>query len=115
MCVSGLRPAFGADQRLPSVRRPVPQSKMNCVPSGAINSRHGVFPPYRHVAGSTVGVEPRTPQKLSLATGAVIFLSALPCAKANSASVKAEWEASPMVAVAARRVNDIAPETCQTA
>jgi len=31
-----------------------------------------VFPPKRHVAGSTVGVEPRTPQKLSLAMGLVI-------------------------------------------
>jgi hypothetical protein len=39
------------------------------VPSGAMSSRQGVLPPYRQVAGSTVGVEPRTPQKLSLVTG----------------------------------------------
>lgn len=54
---------------------------MNCVPSGAVNSRQGVFPPYRQVAGSTVGVDPRTPQKLNLAMGTVIFLgSTYPCA-----------------------------------
>ncbi len=28
-----------------------------------------MFPPYRHVALSTVGVEPRTPQNRSVATG----------------------------------------------
>jgi hypothetical protein len=55
---------------------------MNCVPSGAASSRQGVFPPYLHVAGSTVGVDPRTPQKLNFATGAVIFLNAQPCAQA---------------------------------
>src|SRR5258708_31049758 len=60
------------------MRSPVPQSRMNCVPSGAISSRQGVFPPYRHVAGSTVGVDPRTPQKLNLAMGTVIALSAKP-------------------------------------
>ncbi len=42
------------------------------MPSGAISSRQGVFPPYRHVAGSTVGVEPRTPQNDSLAIGLLI-------------------------------------------
>src|SRR5713226_10584991 len=72
MCVSGVFPPFGAAQRLPSMRSPVPQSIMNCVPSGAISSRHGVFPPYRHVAGSTVGVDPRTPQKLNLVMEPVI-------------------------------------------
>jgi hypothetical protein len=51
---------------------------MNCVPSGAANSRQGVFPPYRHVAGSTVGVDPRTPQKLSFRIGTVITLNANP-------------------------------------
>src|SRR5262249_990982 len=49
---------------------------MNCVPSGVTNSRQGVFPPYLQVAGSTVGVEPRTPQKLNLAMGTVISLVA---------------------------------------
>src|SRR6266436_1033102 len=78
MCVSGVFPPFGAAQRLPSVRSPVPQSRMICVPSGAISSRQGVFPPERHVAGSTVGVDPRTPQKLNLAMGTVIALSAIP-------------------------------------
>src|SRR5260370_3979317 len=63
------------------MRSPVPQSRMNCVPSGAISSRQGVFPPYRHVAGSTVGVDPRTPQKLNLAIGTVIALSAKPLCK----------------------------------
>src|SRR4029077_267895 len=72
MCVPGAFPPFGAAQRLPSMRNPVPQSRMNCVPSGAISSRQGVFPPYRHVAGSTVGVEPRTPQNDSLAIGLLI-------------------------------------------
>jgi hypothetical protein len=43
-----------------------------------VSSRHGVFPPNRHVAGSTVGVEPRTPQKLSLAIGPVISLGQCP-------------------------------------
>src|SRR5208282_179660 len=71
-------PPLGVPHRLPSMRRPVPQSKINCVPSGAVNSRHGVFPPYRQVAGSTVGVDPRTPQKLSFAMGAVMSLSAHP-------------------------------------
>src|SRR5215813_6894321 len=74
MCVSGFRPAAGKLQRDPSDRNPVPQSRMNCVPSGATSSRQGVFPPYLQVAGSTVGVEPRTPQKLSLAMGTVISL-----------------------------------------
>src|SRR4029077_6019560 len=78
MWVSGFRPASGTLHRVPSDRNPVPQSRMNCVPSGATSSRHGVFPPYRHVAGSTVGVEPRTPQKLSLLTGTDIFLSNSP-------------------------------------
>ena len=54
------------------MRSPVPQSRMNCVPSGASSSRQGVLPPYRHVAGSTVGVDPRTPQKFSFVTGAAI-------------------------------------------
>src|ERR1700676_354228 len=72
MCVPFVPPPSGTAQRLPSMRNPVPQSRMNCVPSGATNSRHGVSPPYRQVAGSTVGVEPRTPQKLSLAMGTVI-------------------------------------------
>jgi len=53
---------------------------MNCVPSGALTSTQGVFPPKRHVAGSTVGVEPRTPQKLNFAIGTVIASSALPLA-----------------------------------
>ena len=35
-----------------------------------------MFPPKRQVAGSTVGVEPRTPQKLSLAIGLVISVGA---------------------------------------
>ena len=51
---------------------------MNCVPSGAVNSRHGVFPPYRHVVGSTVGVDPRTPQKLNFAIGTAMTLNAIP-------------------------------------
>src|SRR5215813_7630991 len=71
MCVSGCF-EVGGDQRPPSIRSPVPQSRMNCVPSGAVRSRQGVFPPYRQVAGSTVGVEPRTPQKLSFVTGSLI-------------------------------------------
>src|SRR5215470_19365432 len=74
MCVPLARPPSGTLHRLPSIRRPVPQSRMNCVPSGVTNSRQGVFPPYLQVAGSTVGVEPRTPQKLSLAMGTVISL-----------------------------------------
>src|SRR5262249_10227162 len=74
MCVPFERPASGTFHRLPSIRNPVPQSRMNCVPSGATSSRQGVFPPYLQVAGSTVGVEPRTPQKLSLAMGTVISL-----------------------------------------
>src|SRR6266481_2791405 len=78
MCVPGALPPFGAAHLLPSMRSPVPQSRMICVPSGAISSRQGVFPPYRHVAGSTVGVDPRTPQKLNLAMGTVIALSAKP-------------------------------------
>src|SRR6266478_5000471 len=78
MCVPGALPTFGAAHLLPSMRSPVPQSRMICVPSGAISSRQGVFPPYRHVAGSTVGVDPRTPQKLSLAMGTVIALRAKP-------------------------------------
>lgn len=78
MCVSGFRPESGTLHRDPNDRNPVPQSRINCVPSGATNSRHGVFPPYRHVAGSTVGVEPRTPQKLNLLTGTDIFLSYAP-------------------------------------
>src|SRR6266436_6114677 len=78
MCVPGALPPFGAAHLLPSMRSPVPQSRMICVPSGAISSRQGVFPPYRHVAGSTVGVDPRTPQKLNLAMGTVIALRAKP-------------------------------------
>jgi hypothetical protein len=67
-----MRSPFAAANRLPNIRSPVPQSKMICVPSGAISSKQGVFPPYRHVAGSTVGVAPRTPQKLNLAMGTLI-------------------------------------------
>jgi len=37
-----------------------------------------VFPPYRQVAGSTVGVEPRTPQKLNFAMGIFIDPVAFP-------------------------------------
>jgi hypothetical protein len=50
-----------------------------------MNSRQGVFPPYRQVAGSTVGVEPRTPQKLNFAAGAVMF-SVLAGSRKNSAA-----------------------------
>jgi hypothetical protein len=78
MCVPAPFAALGTAQRFPSMRSPVPQSSMNCVPSGAANSRQGVFPPYRHVAGSTVGVDPRTPQKLSFRIGTVITLNANP-------------------------------------
>src|SRR5271167_4689641 len=66
--------AFSELQRFPSIRNPVPQSRMNCVPSGATKSRQGVFPPKRQVVGSTVGVEPRTPQKVNLATGELISI-----------------------------------------
>src|SRR6516162_4222555 len=72
MCASGGSATSAEPQRLPSMRRPVPQSRMNCVPSGATSSRQGVLPPYRHVAGSTVGVEPRTPQNDNLAIGLLI-------------------------------------------
>src|SRR5260370_36556040 len=51
---------------------------MTCVPAGEISSGRGVSPPYRHVAGSTVGVDPPTPEKLNLAMGTVIALSAKP-------------------------------------
>src|ERR1700687_4576475 len=76
MWVCAGRTEFSAPQRLPNMRKPVPQSRMNWVPSGASRSRHGVFPPKRHVAGSTVGVEPRTPQKLNLAMGVLISVVA---------------------------------------
>ena len=78
MCVPGPFAALGTAQRFHSMRSPVPQSSMNCVPSGAASSRQGVFPPYRQVAGSTVGVDPRTPQKLNFAIGTVMTLSAHP-------------------------------------
>src|SRR5215472_8073789 len=74
MCVPLALPPSGMLHLLPNIRSPVPQSRMNCVPSGVTSSRQGVFPPYLQVAGSTVGVEPRTPQKLSLAMGTVISL-----------------------------------------
>src|ERR1700720_2189340 len=75
-----------APQRFPSTRSPVPQSRMNFVPSGAASSRQGVLPPYRHVAGSTVGVEPRTPQKLNLAIGLLICPCAVPGCPSNGQS-----------------------------
>src|SRR6202007_1178495 len=77
MCVVEEVAEASAPQRFPSTRNPVPQSRINFVPSGATNPRHGVFPPYPHVAGSTVGVEPRTPQKLNLAIGLLICLWAV--------------------------------------
>src|SRR6266436_4893092 len=83
MCVPGALLPFGAAHLLPSMRSPVPQSRMICVPSGAISSRQGVFPPYRHVAGSTVGFDPPTPQKLNLAIGTVIALRAKPLCKGS--------------------------------
>src|ERR1700751_2544347 len=62
---------------------------MSCVPSGAMSSRQGVFPPKRQVAGSTVGVEPRTPQKLSLAMGLVISVGAADTEFQETAIVRA--------------------------
>src|SRR6202030_4091710 len=75
MCVSRAFCPLGAAQRLPNIRSPVPQSKIICSPSGVISSRQGEFPPYRHVPGSTVGVDPRTPQKLNLAMASLIYLN----------------------------------------
>src|ERR1700688_4648400 len=75
MWVSGALPVLGAPQRLPSMRSPVPQSRMICNPAGFTSGRQGVFPPYRHVPGSTVGVDPRTPQKLNLAMASLIYLN----------------------------------------
>src|SRR5215470_18242150 len=108
MCVSRLRPAAGTLQREPSDRNPVPQSRMNCVPSGATSSRHGVFPPYLHVAGSTVGVEPRTPQKLNLLTGTDIFLSNAPGMSLFPRQHGVCWEAHLILAVVAGSVNRFA-------
>src|SRR5215470_13234605 len=113
MCVSGFRPAAGKLQREPSDRRPVPQSRMNCVPSGATSSRHGVFPPYRHVAGSTVGVEPRTPQKLNLLTGTDIFLSDAPGKPIFPRQHGVHWEALLILAAVFRSVNRNASRKCQ--
>src|SRR5215831_10166327 len=108
MCVSGFRPESGTIHRDPSDRKPVPQSKMNCVPSGATSSRHGVFPPYRHVAGSTVGVEPRTPQKLNLLTGTDIFLSNAPGMSLFPRQHGVYWEAHLILAAVASTVNRFA-------
>src|SRR5260370_3180121 len=59
-----------ADSRWrPSIRSPVPQSRITRAPAGVVSSRQAVFPPYRQEALSTVGVEPRTPQNQSVATG----------------------------------------------
>jgi len=74
------------------------------VPSGATKSRQGVLPPNRQVAGSTVGVEPRTPQKLSLAIGVVIFPSKPRWQTPTYLEDPASFE---IVAAAARSVNGI--------
>ena len=42
---------------------------MILLPFGVSSSRQAVLPPYRHVALSTVGVDPRTPQNRSVAPG----------------------------------------------
>src|SRR6266851_8577370 len=68
MCGSVLGNSFEASQWRPSMRSPVPQSRIRRDPSGVVSSTQAVFPPYRHVARSTVGVEPRTPQNLSRVT-----------------------------------------------
>jgi len=60
------------------MRNPVPQSSMNCVPSGAMSSTTDVFPPNRHVDESTEGFDPRTHQNLILAKGPVISLGRCP-------------------------------------
>src|SRR5260221_5176851 len=65
----------GADSRCrPSIRSPVPQSRITRAPAGVVSSRQAVFPPYRQVALSTVGVDPRTPQNRSVATGSDALL-----------------------------------------
>src|SRR5271165_2126993 len=112
MCVSGYDAPSALPQRFPSIRRPVPQSRMNCVPSGAISSRQGVFPPYRHVAGSTVGVEPRTPQKDNLAMGLLISVGVT--SGRGSHAVLPPGESVPflMVAVDTGSVNEFAPGCC---
>src|ERR1700726_5311383 len=61
----------GSDSKCrPSIRSPVPQSRITRAPAGLVNSMQAVFPPYRQVALSTVGVDPRTPQNRTVATGA---------------------------------------------
>src|SRR5271167_1434249 len=102
----------GFDQRLPSIRNPVPQSRINCVPSGAVSSRQGVFPPYRHVAGSTVGVEPRTPQKLSLAMGLLISVGVTSGPGSPAAVDPGESVPFLMVAVDTGSVNEFAGQCC---
>ena len=42
---------------------------MILLPVGVVSSKQAVFPPYLHVALSTVGVDPRTPQNRSVAPG----------------------------------------------
>src|ERR1700683_1734486 len=70
-CDSSFAPPFcaacDAGGCLPSTRSPVPQSTMKRAPRGVVSSSQAVLPPYRQVAGSAVGVEPRTPQKRILA------------------------------------------------
>src|SRR5579864_6927596 len=74
MCDSMCLDSCSASRCLPSMRSPVPQSKMIREPAGVVSSRQAVFPPYRQVALSTVGVEPRTPQNRSVAAGSDTLL-----------------------------------------
>ena len=72
-----------------------------------------MLPPKRQVAGSTVGVEPRTPQKLNLATGVVIFRqnrSGKPPHWCRKVEDSASFE---IVAAAGRSVNGITDACCQ--
>jgi ABC-type polar amino acid transport system ATPase subunit len=130
------------------MRSPVPQSRMNCVPSAEaheaavaaldeVGLTDRMHDPVAVLSGGlqrrvnlacgmvhkpqvllldepTVGVDPRTPQKLTLAVGTVMFLGAQSCAQAISAGPDAEREASLMLAAAATSVNEIKPRTCQT-
>jgi hypothetical protein len=70
------------------------------------------------VAGSTVGVDPRTPQKLNFAMGTVMSLSAQPLCVGHSlrpaTSIHAARETSSMLAAATKCVNEFTPGTCQT-
>src|SRR5258708_40332542 len=74
LCVSA-RFEYGSVPRcLPAIINHVPQPRITRGPAAVGSSRVALFPPYRQVALSTGGWEPRTPQNRSVATGSDVLL-----------------------------------------